>query len=387
MAKKSRLAGKPYKHAKNGHWYVQVSLGSTPDGKRKRKTLSAKTKAAVEAKVSQFLEVHRPHDRTPTGRTLQDWLQEWFEIHEAGWKPRTQELYRHLIDRHITPVIGAIPLEDVTPSDIQKVVNRCTRKGNLRTANQCRGRLYSAMRHAVRFELILRNPVEAINPVPDQPPEMKMWTQTEARRFLSAAEDHRLYPAFVLLIATGMRRGELLGLRWKDVTQMGVRVEQTVVLVKNNPTFGTPKSKSSRRFISLQRDVLDLIETHRQRQRDERRACGRGWHDNDLVFPTKMGTPTHPRNFRRVLDTYIAKTGVPRVSLHSQRHLHTSLLIANDIDAKTISDRVGHSSTSFTLDRYGHIFSEYRSKAALPMSKLLGEEDDTPPGEREENGE
>ena len=110
-------------------------------------------------------------------------------------------------------------------------------------------------------------------------------------------------------------------------------------------------------------------------------GSGKAWADHGLVFTTQIGTPIHPRNLRRVLDQHLEKAGLPKVRLHDLRHLHASLLIAAGIDAKSISERLGHASTSFTLDRYGHIFNEHRERSALPMAKLLG---DDAPEERHE---
>lgn len=375
MPKKRKTRSKPYRHTGTGHWAIQFSLGTTPSGTRKRKVVTARTKAEVEAKADAFEKTHKPFDRTPTGRTVRSYLNEWFESKRADWKPRTQELYRHQINQHIAPALGDIALEDLTPLDVQGMVNRIVKAGSIPTANKCRRLLYSAMKQAARWEILLKNPVEAVDPVREEAPEMKMWTPSETRRFLSVAITHRLFPAFYLMVVSGLRRAEVLGLRWKDLREDGLVVQQTLVLVRNTPTFGTPKTRRSRRFIALDLTTLELLKEHRQQQEVERRACGRGWSDHDLVFPTQIGTPLHPRNFRRVLDTLCRRAGVTGVSLHSLRHLHGSLLIAIGVDAKAISERLGHSSAAFTLERYVHIFDEHRARSAVPLDKLLGDEE------------
>jgi integrase len=370
MTTRSYSLPKPHKRS-DGRWVLQLPLGKDPTGKRKRRTFSGKTKKEVQARAEAFIEKHQPFQRQPTGRTVSTYLLEWYEYKKEAWSPRTQELYLHQIHKHIIPAIGSLPLEDLSPLDVQKMVSAAVNSGKIPTANKCRRLLFSAMKQAVRWELIHKNPVEAVDPVREAKSEVVVWEPEEAKAFLEAVARHRLYPAFYLMYASGMRRGELLGLRWRDLTDTGVRVEQALVMVGNTPTIGDPKSKLSRRFISLAPDALAVLNAHRETQRQEREMCGEGWTETGLVFCTSVGTPINPRNFLRTLKTFAKRAGIPAASVHALRHLHASLLISSGVDAKSISERLGHSSTSFTLDRYGHIFREHRSKTALTVAQLL----------------
>ncbi|MCA1790008.1 MAG: site-specific integrase [Thioalkalivibrio sp.] len=378
MSINTRSLPKARKNPQDGRWRIQLSLGRTPGGERKRKVFTAATKAAVEAKAKNYVATHGPFDTPPTGRTVETYLSEWFASRQANWRPRTKELYGLQIEQHIVPAIGNTSLEELTPIDVQGMLNSIVGAGKVPTANKVRRLLFGALKQAVRWRLIASNPVEAVDPIREEPAESELLAPAEAKRFLHTVSEHRLGTLFLVLIATGMRRGEVLGLRWSDVKDNGVRVEQTLVLVDNKPTISKPKTRLGRRFITLDADVLSELRAYRERQAAERKACGRAWAEHGLVFTTQIGTPIHPRNLRRVLDVHLEKAGLPKIRLHDLRHLHASLLIAAGIDAKSISERLGHASTSFTLDRYGHIFNEHRERSALPMAKLLG--DNAPDG-------
>lgn len=373
MAHARHAVPKAKKNATDGRWRIQVDVGRTPDGKRKRKVFTGKTKAAAEARAREYITSHPILSAAPSGRTVETYLREWITSKHANWKPRTQELYQHQIQTHIVPAIGSTPLEDLKPLDVQRMLNGIVSNGKISTANKVRRLLFSAMKQAVRWELVPNNPVEAVDPIKEQPAERALWTPAQTRLFLDSVKPHRLGALFVLMTATGLRRGEALGLRWSDVKDTGVRIEQTVVLVHDKVTFSTPKTRRDRRFIRLDSGTLDMLRDHRQRQAAEREACGAAWSDHDLVFPTQIGTPIHPRNLYRVFKAHITQAGLPRIRLHDLWHLNASLLIAAGVDAKNISDRLGHASTAFTLDRYGHIFNEHRERSALSIESLLGD--------------
>lgn len=244
--------------------------------------------------------------------------------------------------------------------------------GKRSTANKCRRLLWTALEDAAESDLIPKNPVKSVKPVKEQPRKITMLEPSQTWQFLKATRNHRLYAAFYTLVATGLRRGELLGLQWDDVVEDGLLIRNALKLVGNEPVLGPLKTKKSRRFVSLSEDVLEVLEQHRQLQDEERKACYGSWTETGLVFTTKIGTPIHPRNFLHILQNEQEKAGVPKTSIHAFRHMNASLLITNDLDIKSISERLGHSSTSFTMDRYGHILQEHRHKSALSVDQLLG---------------
>lgn len=175
-------------------------------------------------------------------------------------------------------------------------------------------------------------------------------------------------------MSTGLRRGELLGLRWQDIKGETLTVRQTVVKTKGGGLrIETPKNHKTRP-VALSPDVLEVLLLHRQRQDAERALAadaGAPWPDNDLVLPSEVGTPIHPDNPRRTLNALYEAAGVPKVTLHDLRHLHSSVCIAQGIDPKMLADRLGHARASFTLDRYTHLFAEQRQRSGVSLLDFL----------------
>ena len=166
MSNKAHNRSKPHRHARTKHWAIQFSLGTDANGKRKRKIITGSTKAETVARADAFEKTLAPTDTPPTGHTVASYLDLWYAAKRTSWKPRTQELYRHQIDRHIVPHLGDIRLEDLTPLDVQDMMTNIVNGGHASTANKCRRQLFSALKQAVRWEVLLKNPVEACRRTP-----------------------------------------------------------------------------------------------------------------------------------------------------------------------------------------------------------------------------
>jgi integrase len=173
-------------------------------------------------------------------------------------------------------------------------------------------------------------------------------------------------------MTTGLRRGELLGLRWSDIRDDGLYVRQAVKIVNNRAVLGNAKTDRSERFVALPPDTIELLAEHRRKQADLKTIAGEAWPHPELVFPSGIGTIMDPKDFYRSWKRAVDRAGLPATRIHDIRHLHISLLILLGEDPKTVSERAGHSSTAFTLDRYGHVFREQRHRAARTLDQLLG---------------
>lgn len=391
--RRKRTLNKPYYNERSKVWEIRFSAGTDQEtGKRIRKVITHKTKAGVNEKARAFIEAHEANTLPSTGLTVATYLKKWHNDSQYSWSPRTTELYLHQIEKHIIPALGEMKLEDVKPFHVRGMIAAIAEEGKHSTANKCRRLLWTAMEDAVDSDLIHKNPVKSVKPVKEHPRKIVILEPPQARKFLESTMNHRLYAAFYTLIATGLRRGELLGLSWNDVTEDGLLIRNALKLVGNDPVLGPLKTKKSQRFVALPPDGIRVLMAHRERQEVERKGCYGSWTETGLVFTTKIGTPIHPRNLLHILQSEQEKAGVPKTSIHSFRHMNASLLITNDLDIKSISERLGHSSTSFTMDRYGHILQEHRHKSALSMDQLLGEpteaetEDDSEQGEHGESG-
>lgn len=238
---------------------------------------------------------------------------------------------------------------------------------------------------------------------------VKFWTPAEARIFLATSSSHRLYALFYLALMTGMRAGELLGLRWVDFDARGsvVRIEQNAVEVGNQMLIGTPKTKASRRRITISPDTVEQLEAHRERQRREIDNAAEGYQDHGLVFASEIGTVTNYHNLRKLFKNLIARAVIKGwqaagligeqqlftapemarlleqpelakrrvlsdLNLHGLRHTHASVLIRRGVNAKVVSQRLGHTNVSFTLTVYGHLYEDQLREAAIGMEDFLG---------------
>lgn len=375
MAKRANGEGSIFKR-KDGRWQGDISLGYDQHGKRRRETVYGRTQREVREKIDRLKREVGSGSYSNTKLTLTEYLDKWHAEGSRQWRPRTAELYRHYIDRHIVPKLGKVKLAKLAPLHVQSLVGELADEGHLRTANACRTLLASALKQAVRWQLVPRNVVEAVDAVKEPKTKLNIWTPEQTAQFLEGIQNHRLYAAFYLMIATGVRRGELLGLRWEDVQGDTLNIEQSLVVVNNKAQFSTPKTERGIRRVAISPDVVEVLKEHRKQQSQEKEALGESWTDFGLVFASEVGTPIHPRNFYRTWRGLLEKTGVPPARLHDLRHLHVSLLINKDVDQKTIADRVGHTDPGFTLRHYGHLFEKRRRKAAMSVQDLLKEDDE-----------
>ena len=204
-------------------------------------------------------------------------------------------------------------------------------------------------------------------------PEIAFWTSDELLQFLAFAEPHRLHALFYTALATGMRRGELVALRWSDVDLSRGRITVTLnaVAVNGKTLVKEPKSQASRRTVFIQGGDVAVLKAHREQLARERHLLGLAWSEHDLVFPSEVGTHLSPRNLSRLFDRLVKKSGVTQAGFHSMRHTHASLLIKNGVDAGVVSERLGHTDPGFTRRVYQHLFDEQRSSAALGLMNLI----------------
>lgn len=206
MTRRPHGAGTVYQHAVTGKWIAQLNLGTDPTtGKRRRLTRSTDTKKAAQAVLKTLEAQYASEVTNPAScETLAAFLRQWLDHEAPSWQPRTIELYRHQAEHHIIPIIGHLPLHDIRPKHVQQMMDRIVASGSVPTANKCRRLLYSALKRAVRWELIDRNPVDAIDPVKEHPQRPKLWTQAEVRTFLRHHVGHRHFAAFYILVTAGL---------------------------------------------------------------------------------------------------------------------------------------------------------------------------------------
>lgn len=377
------MARKPGCIVKRGEGYaVVLDLGKGPDGKRRRKWHSGFT-SEREAKrflVQALREMETGDYVEPAKTTVGEWLTKWLESYaKPALAPTTFELYQNNVKVHLVPALGGVKLQKLTSVHVQELLARLQAEGKAQwTIHGIYRVLHKALNDAVRAGLVARNVADMVNKPKQERKPRPTLDPEEARRFLDAAREDRLYALYVLAILHGLRRGELLGLRWADVDlEVGrLSITQAMKMVNNRPAFGEPKTARSRRLVELTALAVEALRRHRHEQKKERLAFGPDYQDHGLVFCQVNGKPLDPHNmlkrsFKRLLKTAgIAKD----LHLHDLRHTCATLLLKQGVHPKVVQERLGHSNISMTMDLYSHVLPGLQREAGEKLDALLSGE-------------
>jgi len=376
MGKRGNGEGGIYRRA-DGVWCASVDLGYAA-GRRRRKVVYGKTRRQVAEKLAamtQATAAGRPV--VEDSRRLGDYLEHWLrEVIEPDRRPATAASYRDMMHRHIAPELGHIRLDRLAATDVRAFlraksteVSARGRPLSSRSVRYLHAILRSALSQAVRDDLVSRNVCELVTP-PRTEGESFRGSHLEpdqARALLAAAEGTRLATLWRLALAAGLRKGELLGLRWDDID-----LERGVLSVRRSVSRqagrglveGAPKTRESLRTLRLGAGSVAALYEHRGRQAAERALARDLWVDERRVFATPRGTIIDPRNLNRNLDELCALAGVPRIRVHDLRHTCVTLLLAEGEPLEVIAERLGHSDTRVTSQVYAHVVDALRSRAA-----------------------
>lgn len=360
---------------KNGLWRADLTLGFDPDtGRQRRKTRTAKTRKDAARILDEMKVMYTGLTPDSGSETLTDYLEAWLRTKATMVRPRTIESYESTLRRHVVPTLGKLPLVEVETYAIQRVLDHVAERSGNRTSNYVRTVLNSAMQQALKWRRITRNPVFGTTKKRENPRERTIWTPDEVRQFLSAAEEHRLFALFYTALTTGLRKGELLGLKWEDIQDGAVHVVRTVSTRSGRVVESEPKSRSSRRVVTIDPKTVEILSRHREAQ-------GRELAVLDIkvvptrVFTNELGETLDGSNVSKVWHRLQKEAGVPRARLHDARHMHMSMLIGHGVDVRTIADRAGHADPVLTLRQYSHALEARRRQAAIPLGVLLGCDD------------
>jgi integrase len=373
-----------------GRWYVVLDLDRDGTGRRRQKWHSGfRTKREAEKGLTALLATQDTGTYVaPQKITLGEYLADrWLPAIEATVRPTTFAGYRAHVRVYVNPALGSIPLQSVTTDQLNAFYLQLHRAGGRdgaalapATVRRVHATLHRAFRDAMSWGYLNRNPAApAVKPKQRSPGsvEMKTWTVADVRRFLDHVQGDRLFPAWRLAASTGLRRGELLGLRWQDVDlDTGrVSVRQTLTTVGNKVAFGEPKTARGKRNIALDGVTIGALRMWRARQAQERLTFGQAWHDTGLVFSREDGSLIHPDTFSFWFDRQVRAAGVPRIRFHDLRHTHATLALQAGVPAKVVSERLGHATVAFTLDVYSHVIPALQEDAAERIAALVDASD------------
>jgi len=357
-------------------------LGRKANGKPDRPKLTGPTKADVQRQLAELrLRAERGElvDSSQGRQTVAAYLDGWLEAAGTTTRPQTLAGYRQIVRDHITPGLGRYKLSALRPDAIQRLYAAKLAGGlSPYTVRKIHIVLHRALEMAVRWRYVPRNPADDVDPPTVTKRDQRPPEPAELARLVEAAEaaEDRLRALWALAIYTGCRQGELLALSWTDIDididRATLTVRRNLVRVKNQmPQFGSPKSETSRRTISLPVVAVAALRAHKARQAEERLAAAH-WATNDLVFCSAVGTPLIRRNVNRSFSAALKRAGLPStIRFHDLRHAHATLMLRSGVPLKVASGRLGHGSIAITGDLYQHWVAEMDVDAAERAANAL----------------
>lgn len=355
----------------NGTWRAQLSL----QGQRLSFTGTSQSECRTWLQETQRkILAGLTYDSTKL--TYAEFLESWLSTVKARLRRGTFSQYSQVVNHYILSELGSLKVSDLRPDRIQRLYDKliADNKGR-RTVQMVHAVVHRSLNQAVKLGVISLNPDDATSPPKPLEKEMSILDQEQVQKLLIAAKS-RSFKEFVFyffVFATGVRQGELLGLKWDDFdsSKKTVRIaRQSKPLPGGGFEFVVPKTKNGFRTIRLGNETVQLLSQHYVSQLDERLTAER-WEDNNLVFPSVVGTPLNPPNVVREFRLLLKKAELPRIRFHDLRHTAASLMLNNGVDVLVVSRRLGHAKASITLDIYGHLIPNSQERVAEIVENLI----------------
>jgi integrase len=362
-----------FRQTKNGTWRAWVTL---PSGKRVSKTHP--TKSAARSWVQEIQS--GLEDSYSITQTLKHYILEWFETHATQIKGSTCDDYQKLIEKYIVPHLGGVLLEDLRRSTFDRFYLELQQSGvgsaQIRYIHRV---LHKALQDAVQDRILQYNPSDRAKTPRKAKSARKPAPLSEAQtiHLVTTAMQTPIGPMIYLAIKTGMRQGELFALMWDDIDwdnrQIHVQrnLQRAVKDGKQVREFSTPKTATSCRTITVGEKTIDVLKTHHQDVVLKKALAGEKWKEMDLVFPSSVGTPMNPSNVTKQFRAVLEKANLKRIRFHDMRHIAASIMLNHGIPVMTVSNILGHSQPSTTLNMYGHHFSAINVQAAVMMDDIF----------------
>ena len=379
MAKKRANGEGSIRKRKDGRWEGRYTAGHNLEtGKPIYRNVLGKTQAEVKEKLKTAIQETQSLDFSKTGQyTVDQWMDVWYENYaKIKVRPSSHQTYKGYIENHIKPNIGDIPLEKLTTLELQRLYKTLLTKGRvdrLESKGQPRGLspktvrnihqiLSSALKLAQEQRIILTNPAEGCALPKVEHREMKTLPVEQLQSFLREAKDSGVFELYYLELATGLRRGELLGLKWEDIDleHGDLRVRRQIARINGRVVEAPLKTKNAYRTLPLAEDTVSIL-------KEQKKKVG----SSPWVFPSATGGPISPDSVLHMLHRVLKRAGLPKVRFHDLRHTFATLALQNGVDIKTVSGMLGHFSAGFTLDTYAHVTTSAQKAAANTMGKLL----------------
>jgi integrase len=382
------MSGRGSVRKRGRSWQIVYDLGLDPvSGKRRQKTEGGfGTERAAKRELTKRLRALDDGSYVePTGETLAQFAKEWLAAITPTIRPSTHHSYERNLRLHVLSGLGEVPMVKVDGAMLNALYGELLAHGRAdgqglsgRSVRYIHSIVHRMFRDAMRWGRLVRNPTDAADPpraAAARRRQIHTWPAETVAEFLdrSSSTGDRYFPLWVVLASTGARRGEVLGLRWRDVDLEGGRaqIHQTVIAVHHEVHFGEPKTAKGRRSLSLDPGTVRVLRAWRAKQGEEKMLLGPGYDDHDLVFAKVTGQPLHPERVSREFDRRVERWDLERITLHGLRHSWATTALAAGIHPRIVQERLGHATVAITLDLYSHTTATLHDQAADLVGSLI----------------
>jgi integrase len=382
VAKRGNGEGTIYRHRNGvwgGHYTIYMAEG------RKRRTIYGKTRQEVATKLAKALSDREGDLTLDAGRlTVGEWMDRWLEeclkpLVKAGKMVHsTYVRYEGIANNHLKPVLGHRKLKMLTRAEVRRLYIEKSMTLSARSVDYIHTTLQKALEQAIRDDLLSRNVASGERPRSNRNQrEAKALSPIQVRALLTAASGERNEALYIVAVHTGLRQGELLGLKWPDVDldMKTLSVRRSLKVTSQGLEVGPTKNKASRRSLPLNKSAVAALKTHRLRQNEERLRLGELWKDSGLVFPNRVGNPTNHSNlYNREFKPLLREVGLQGegFTFHSLRHTFATELFRKRMHPKVVQSLLGHSSITQTMDRYSHLLEDIGGDAVEGLDESFG---------------
>lgn len=356
-------------------WYYVVTLGKKLNGKpnQKKKRGFQSKDDAYKALNELIYEYNKGIYVDPSSMKFKDLLDRWSEQKKRSVQKTTFLLYDILLNHHIIPNLGHYQLSKIKPLIINDFYNHLYSEKNLSgtSVQKIHTVLKDSLNYAVKMELISKNPCDSIDRPKREYREINVWDLEKTQKFLTSSKEDPLFIVYHIALMTGMRQGEILGVRWADVD-----FKKSLIMIRQTRKItgelkAGAKSKSGLRVVEIGKETIELLIDHKKVQEKEKALAGHMYENNDLIVCTSLGTSINPSNLRRSFNRQIEIAQLNKIRFHDLRHSHATLLLSLNTNPKIVAERLGHSDVRITLDTYSHLLPNMQSEVVNNISKAV----------------